>query len=100
MNEFYGVFAITPTPRHFVQAGQIAMPACGQVLLASDGLMRLVDVFRLYTASELFAAARTEGLAPLMRLLRAVEHDDVHGHRYPRAKAHDDATGLLLRWSP
>ena len=100
MNERYGVFSITPTPRHFVQAGRIAMPAGGHALLASDGLMRLVDVFRLYTALELFAAARNEGLAPLMRRLRAVERDDIHGHRYPRAKIHDDATALLLCWSP
>ncbi len=96
----YGVFSITPTPRHFVRAGQIAMPANGYALLASDGLMRLVDVFRLYTAHELFAAVRKDGLAPLLRLLREVERDDVHGHQYPRAKINDDATGLLLRWSP
>jgi hypothetical protein len=37
----YGVFSITPTPRHFVRAGQIAMAADGHALLASDGLMRL-----------------------------------------------------------
>ncbi len=96
----YGVFSITSTPRHFVQAGQIAMPAGGHALLASDGLMRLVDVFRLYTAHELFAAARNEGLTPFIRLLRTAERDDAHGHRYARAKVNDDATGLLLRWSP
>jgi len=39
-------------------------------------------------------------VAPLIRLLRTVERDDVHGHRYPRAKVNDDATALLLRWSP
>jgi hypothetical protein len=100
MNELYGVFSITATPRHFVQVGQIAMPAGGHALLASDGLMRLVDVFRLYTALELFAAARSEGLAPPIRLLRTVERDDIHGHRYPRAKVHDDATALFLCWSP
>ena len=96
----YGVFSITPTPRHFVRTGQIAMPADGHLLLASDGLMRLVDVFRLYSAPSLFAVARIEGLTPLMRLLRTVEREDVHGHQYPRAKSSDDATGLLLRWSP
>ncbi len=100
MNERYGVFSITPTPRHFVKAGHIAMQAGGHALLASDGLMRLVDVFGLCTAFELFAAARSEGLAPLMRRLRTVERDDVNGRRYPRAKVHDDATALLLCWSP
>ena len=96
----YGVFSITPTPRHFVRTGQIAVPADGHLLLASDGLMRLVDVFGLYTAPSLFAAARIEGLTPFMRLLRTVEREDVNGHQYPRAKSSDDATGLLLRWSP
>lgn len=96
----YGVFSITPTPGHFVRTGRVAMHAGGHALLASDGLMRLVDVFRLYTALDLFAAARNEGLAPLLRHLREVERDDAHGHRYPRAKVNDDATGLLLRWSP
>ena len=92
----YGVFSITPTPRHF----EIDMPAGGHALLASDGLMRLVDVFKLYTALDLLSAVRNGGLTPLMRLLRMVECDDVHGHRYPRAKVNDDATGLLLYWSP
>lgn len=46
----YGVFSITPTPPHFARNGQIVMLAGGHILLASDGLMRLVDVFRLYTA--------------------------------------------------
>ena len=96
----YGVFSITPTPWHFVRAGQIDMPTGGHALLASDGLMRLVDVFKLYTALDLLAAVRNGGLTPLMRLLRMVECDDVHGHRYPRAKVNDDATGLLLHWSP
>ena len=96
----YGVYSITPTPRRFVRAGRIAMQRGGHALLASDGLMRLVDVFGLYTAIDFFAAARSAGLAPLMRLLREAERDDDHGHRYPRAKVNDDATGLLLHWSP
>ena len=50
----YGVFSITPTPRHF----EIDMPAGGHALLASDGLMRLVDVFKLYTALDLLSAVR------------------------------------------
>ena len=62
--------------------------------------MRLVDVFRLYTAPDLFAAARQDGITPLIRKLREIESDDIPGHRYKRAKISDDATGLLLTWSP
>ena len=46
------------------------MPPSGHVLLASDGLMRLVDVFKLYMAPDLFSAALNEGLTPLVQLLR------------------------------
>lgn len=96
----YGVFSITPTPTHFVHDGQLAMLPGGHVLLASDGLMRLVDVFGLYSAPQLLETARNKGLQALLQVLRKVENDDVQGHRHPRAKIHDDATGLLLRWTP
>ena len=46
------------------------MPPSGHVLLASDGLMRLVYVFKLYMAPDLFSAALNEGLTPLVQLLR------------------------------
>ena len=75
------------------------MAAGGHALLASDGLMRLVDVFHRYTEIDLLHAAVSSGLDPLIRELRAIETADAIARRYPRAKVSDDATGLLLRWT-
>ena len=55
----YGVFSLTPTPLSFIKRGTQQVTPEGHALLASDGLMRLVDVFRLYTAEELLGAAVT-----------------------------------------
>jgi hypothetical protein len=95
----YGVFSLTPTPMRFVRTGQVVMQEGGHVLLATDGLMRLVDVFGCYSARDLLCAAVSNGLEALLRELRGIETSDADGHRYPRAKAYDDATGLLLRWT-
>jgi hypothetical protein len=96
----YGVFSITAPPRHFIKAGHIPMPAGGLILLASDGLTRLVEVFRRHTSQSLLDAAARDGVASLIADVRHCEHDDVHCVRHPRAKTSDDATGLLLRFTP
>ena len=93
----YGIFSITPPPRPMIRHGTLACPAGTRVLLATDGLMRLVDVFRRYDAARLFAAAWSDGLAPLVDELRALETADADCTRFPRAKTSDDTTALLLR---
>lgn len=93
----YGVFSITAPPAHFIGSGTISLEPGASVLLASDGLIRLVDVFRHYNARDLFEAARSRGIASLVEELRGIEHGDSECISFPRAKISDDATGLLLR---
>ena len=46
----------------------------------------------------LMAAALSSGLEPLVTLAREIETErDPDGRRYPRFKASDDATAILLR---
>src|SRR5205085_1935109 len=92
----YGVFSLTPTPPRFVNRGSQQIAAGGRALLASDGLMRLVDVFRRYTAEEFLFAGVDRGLSSLASEVRALEEADPDCVLFPRAKKHDDATGLLL----
>lgn len=92
----YGVWSITPPPQEFVRTGRADLDRGAAVLLASDGLMRLVDVYRALTIEDLVARARGEGLAALGRELRRIEAGDGANLAYPRAKTSDDATGLLL----
>lgn len=92
----YGILSITPPPDEFVRAGQVDLASDARILLASDGLMRLVDVFHAYDDGSLLRAAERHGLAALCHELRAFEHGDPETRVHPRAKTCDDASGLLL----
>ena len=94
----YGVFSITPTPSHFVLSGSAPIAPGDHALLASDGLMRLVDVFRHYTSEEILLAAIDRGVASLAEELRELELADSACVAFPRAKRHDDTTGLLMKF--
>lgn len=94
----YGVFSITPTPPHFILSGSAPIAPGDYALLASDGLMRLVDVFRHYTSEELLLAAMNRGVASLAEELRELELADSACVAFPRAKRHDDSTGLLMNF--
>lgn len=96
LEDGYGVFSITPTPRRFVRSGSIELRAGGRALLASDGLMRLIDIFHRMDAQQLLAAAAKRGFPDLIAELRALEHEDATCRRFPRAKVSDDATGVLI----
>lgn len=93
----YGVFSITAPPRAMIQHGTIRLQPGSRILLASDGLLRLVDVFRQYSAARLFETAWAGGLAPLFGELRALEAADASCTRHPRAKVSDDTSAVLLR---
>lgn len=92
----YGVFSITPPPPDFVRVGHVLLDPDALILLASDGLMRLVDVYRQMSIDRLVREVRTRGLVSVAATLRAIEADDGRNQRYPRAKTTDDASGLLL----
>jgi hypothetical protein len=98
MNEIdgYGVFSLTPPPAHFVRYGSEDVDPGSKILLATDGLMRLVDVFRRYTVQTLYEAACQQGLSTLLMEVRALENADAECRLFPRAKCNDDATGLLV----
>ena len=74
--------------------------ACAEVrhlLIVSDGLYRLVDVFGVWDGAGLLQAALSDGLDPLCAQLRDLEARDEACVQFPRVKASDDASGLLVR---
>jgi hypothetical protein len=58
----------------------------------SDGASRLVDRFGLATWEEVLKTLDTRGPRELLRQVRDAENSDLDGSRWPRGKAHDDAT--------
>jgi hypothetical protein len=58
----------------------------------------LVDLYRAMDAEAALDSALTSGLEPLVQLAREIEAErDPDGQLYPRFKASDDATAILLR---
>lgn len=79
-----------------VQTLMLDPQVMGELLLMSDGLYRLVEVFGRYDDDALMDAAASRGLADLMAELREIERGDPDCERFDRGKTHDDATGVLL----
>jgi hypothetical protein len=66
------------------------------IVLATDGFMRLVDVFGKYSDAALHAALAAGKGAALVQELRELERSDLMAGAYPRVKTHDDATVLVI----
>ena len=67
-----------------------------RLLLATDGFMRLTDLFARYSWDELFDLAARDGLSALVDELRQMEVADGDCLHVPRTKPHDDASAILL----
>lgn len=92
----YGIFSIIPPRKHQVRHVTQDIQVGDRFLLASDGFMRLVDIFEAYSLQSLADAITTRGVASLAVELREIEHADRDGARHPRSKTHDDASALLV----
>jgi hypothetical protein len=66
------------------------------LLLASDGFMRLADVYRRHRPEHLPGLVRRHGIAALLSELREIEAADPDCHAIPRAKPRDDASAMLI----
>jgi hypothetical protein len=96
----YGVFSITAPPPDYVLSGRVPLAAGTRILLASDGFMRLVDVFNLFTVDALLDATIERGVAAMIDILREAEQSDAACRRFARAKCSDDASALLATVGP
>lgn len=92
----YGVLTADPACLAFVETARRPAADVTHLLLATDGFYRLVDTYRMLTASELMHAALERGLAPLHAELRRLEDSDPECLAFPRLKARDDATAVLV----
>lgn len=72
------------------------------LLLASDGFLRLVDVFEAYNHQSLIHAAgpKGKGLSALVAELRDLENNAIAQGDRRQVKGHDDAAALVLRIEP
>ncbi|WP_199430942.1 protein phosphatase 2C domain-containing protein [Qaidamihabitans albus] len=66
------------------------------VLLATDGVAIGVDEYRILGWPDVLCLAREKGAAAVLDTVRAAEHDDPDGARWPRSKRHDDQAFALI----
>lgn len=102
MNTADGYRVVHPTLPWTVGLEVVKLPLVAgmRVLLASDGLWRLVDVYAQMTPEALLHAVATRGLAAVLNQLRELEAQDPSCLRYARIKPSDDATALLAEVLP
>jgi hypothetical protein len=93
----YWALGLDPDAATHAISGTLQPRPGAPLLLASDGLTRLFDLFGACTVEQFYAAALAEGLPALLDRLRALEHADAEGERCARIKSSDDASGLLAR---
>lgn len=92
----YGVLSPDPACLAFAETARRPAGEVTHVLLATDGFYRLVDTYRMLTAAELMQATLERGLGPLYTELRRLEDSDPECLAYPRLKARDDATAVVV----
>lgn len=90
------IAALDPAAVERAITGRLSWPDDGRLLLATDGLLRLIDPFEALDAEGLRQAAFEKGLGGLVDHLRRLETADAEALGFPRLKCHDDATALAL----
>lgn len=88
----FWVASADPAAADQATTGSVPLARLRAVALLSDGASRLVDRFGLADWSDALKLLATEGPTELIRRVRSAEDSDPHGERWPRGKAHDDAT--------
>ncbi|MBL1065282.1 integrase [Streptomyces sp. 7-21] len=92
----YWIAGPEPQAAEHAYTGRAPLQTLKSVTLLSDGATRLVDQFGLADWREALTVLGSSGPHELIRRVREAEHSDPHGRRWPRGKAHDDAT--VLHW--
>ncbi|MEV0408515.1 protein phosphatase 2C domain-containing protein [Actinoallomurus sp. NPDC050550] len=90
----FWVASTDPAAAAHALTGSLPTDRLRAVALLSDGASRLVDRFGLTDWSDALKILADDGPAELIRRVRAAEDSDLHGERWPRGKASDDATAV------
>lgn len=88
----FWVAAIDPQAADQALTGAVPAHTVHTAALLSDGASRLVDRFGLATWRQTLDTLHEHGPQELLKLVRAAEHSDPDGSRWPRGKTFDDAT--------
>jgi len=99
MNQPNGYWVLSPagTPLNHALALKLSKQdlADGQLLLATDGFLRLPELF-MHCDHQNLLSMTNQQLDESFQVLREIESRDPDAKRYPRLKQHDDATCIRI----
>ncbi|HUD28980.1 MAG TPA: hypothetical protein VMQ93_08925 [Novosphingobium sp.] len=100
MNREGGYWVLGTEPAAADHAWQVRIPVRpGQrFAVASDGFLRLVELFGTARAEDLLAISTPADWARWLGHLREIEREPDSLHRHTRVKRHDDATLVTCTW--
>jgi hypothetical protein len=90
----FWVAASDPLAADHALTGSMPQKSLQAVALLSDGASRLADRFHLTDWAGILRILRQQTPQELIRQVRAAEHADPRGERWPRGKTYDDATAV------
>lgn len=93
----YWIAAADPIAARHALAGAVPVDELQQAAVLTDGVERLVSLFKALTWNQVLTVARQKGPQALIDLVRQHETRDPLGTRYHRNKASDDATAVYAQ---
>ncbi|ADD40086.1 hypothetical protein [Stackebrandtia nassauensis] len=91
----FPIAAADPQAAYRALAGHLGTEQVRRAIVASDGATRLVDRFGILTWTELLDLASSGGPEEVINQTRTAETTDLECKKWPRGRAHDDATLAL-----
>jgi hypothetical protein len=95
----FWVASTDPAAAHHALTATVARDGLHRAAVLSDGATRLVDRFDLLDWPRFLDVLAEQGPDAIIAQVRAAEHSDPDGQRWPRGKRHDDATAVYLTLS-
>ncbi len=94
----YWVLSTDPAAADHVWQTRIPLRAGQRFAIASDGFLRLVELFGTATPADLLAISGAEDAARRIERLRDLERQPDSLRRFTRVKPHDDASLVVCIW--
>jgi len=94
----YWVLSTDPAAADHVWQTRIPLRAGQRFAIASDGFLRLVELFGTATPADLLAISGAEDAARRIEWLRDLERQPDSLRRFTRVKPHDDASLVVCIW--
>lgn len=95
----YWVLGTNPAAADHLWQERVPLQPGSRFAVASDGFLRLVELFDVAGPEHLLAMAGPDDWAHWLTRLRDLEAEPGSLPRFPRVKVHDDASVVVCRWS-